>query len=244
MKPRSAARPGAELGPEIADRWYLSADALRRVLAEEGCPLCRLLGQAADDLMDRLLSSLSLPEPMLEQTREARGFCSDHAWRLFEAAAARTLPAAGVVQSMRDVLAQALAALGLYGKGGAEGQLDPAVFKRTIRHGWTKRLARRLEPSGRCPVCLALKRIEETLGYQLVTLLGREDLRVGYRSDAALCLPHFRWVLEAAGDKAVLDCLVEAERERLESMLSNRTGEGWAKVLGHVVGVPWAVAWR
>jgi hypothetical protein len=74
-----------------------------------------------------------------------------------------------------------------------------------------------------------------------MALLGQEETRAGYRPDSALCLAHFRWALQAAGDKATLDCLVEAERERLRSLLSDRSGEGRVAVLAHVAGVRWAV---
>ena len=229
---------------EIAERWQLSADALRPALATGECPLCRMLVQATDDLTGLLLRAEELPGSMCDETREARGFCGIHAWRLLEAGAARGLPAMGVVRPVRDVLAHALSALALYGERSDEDRLDPAVFKRTTRHGWTRRVARRLEPGRKCPVCLAVKLIDETLGYQLLALLGQEDIRAGYHADSALCLPHFRWALQAAGDKATLDCLVEAERERLRSLLSDRSGEGRVAALAHVAGVRWAVTVR
>lgn len=236
LAPRPPDPPALGLAQEVAELWGLSPERLNRVLSGAGCPLCHALVGAVADFMDRLLGVRALPEPVIREIRAARGFCPVHAWRLHREAVERGLPATGVVGSIRDVLAQALAALGLYGEGGT-ARLDPTVFKRTVRYGWTKELVRRLEPKEGCPVCLGVRRIEETLGYQLLALLGRHEIRAGYRSDSALCLPHFRWALHAA-DKATLDCLVEAERERLASLLSDRSNPGWSPSLAHVVGVP------
>ncbi|HEV8439555.1 MAG TPA: DUF6062 family protein [Methylomirabilota bacterium] len=232
---------GVALAKEIAERWRPSTDSLGPLLAMGECPLCRMLVQPTEDLMDQVVSAEQLPEPMRELIRGARGFCPVHAWRLFEAGEARGVPAPGLVRSIHGVLEYALSAMEVYGERTAETRLDPAGFKRTVRHGWTKRVARRLAPNRKCPFCLAVKLIEHTLGYQLIALLGRDEIRAGYRSHSALCLPHFRWALDAAGDKATLDCLVETERKRLRAVVSDRTAAGSVATLAHVVGVREAV---
>jgi hypothetical protein len=116
VRSRASDWSGAGLAREIAERWQLSADAVRPALAKGECPLCRMLVQATDDLTDLLLRAEEIPGSMCDETREARGFCGIHAWRLLEAGAARGLPAMGVVRPVRDVLAHALSALALYGR--------------------------------------------------------------------------------------------------------------------------------
>jgi hypothetical protein len=231
-------QPDDDLASEVAHHRHVSAEALRQELARGGCPLCRLLGPA-DDLLIRMPQARTLPPDTHQQVREARGFCTPHAWWLLGEAASRALPAEGLSRSVRDVLAKSMRALDLYGADHAEARLDPTVFRRTARHGWTKRVAGRLQPIGRCPRCPGPKRIQEHLGYESLALLRQDQLRAARGADAALCLP--QWALQEAGEKAVLGCLVGAERARLESLLGGATRKGGAAELAHVAGAPCAL---
>jgi hypothetical protein len=85
-------------------------------------------------------------------------------------------------------------------------------------------------------LCLLSQRIQETLGYRLLELLGDAATRAACGPRSALCLPHLRWALDAAGDKNVLDRLVAVEKVRLESLLADRASAGSAAALAHVVG--------
>jgi hypothetical protein len=153
-------------------------------------------------------------------------------------ASSRKLAATAISRALADVLGAALAGVGYYGDRHPEARLDPAIFKRTVRHAWTKDVARRLSPAGPCAVCLLVKRIEDTLGYRLFELMRRDDVQAAYTPQSALCLPHFRWALDAAGDKAVLDRLVLVERRCLESLVAQDLRQGLGAILAHVVGRP------
>jgi hypothetical protein len=66
---------------------------------------------------------------------------------------------------------------------------------------------------------------------------SREDeVRATYTPASAPCEPHFRWPLQAAADKTVLDCLVAAERRRVKALLAAEPGAGWRAGLAHVAG--------
>ncbi len=161
-----------------------------------GCPLCLLVQRAADDLLARWLPARRLPETTELQIRRAQGPCAPHAWWLLAGATERNQRAEGLARAMVDVLDAALGALRSYDEDGDAGGLDPTVFKRTVRYAWTGRIAPRLARTGACPVCLLLKRIQETLGYRLLELLRCPELRASYSARAALCLPHFRWAVD------------------------------------------------
>ena len=47
---------------------------------------------------------------------------------------------------------------------------------------------------------------------------------------------HVRWALHAAGEKPVLDCLVEAERQRVEALLAGAPTTDWRTGLAHLAG--------
>jgi hypothetical protein len=238
-----AGPPGAGLARAVLSRWRMSADMLHSAPVKGECPLCYTLVQATDDLMADVLGAPGHPDVAGEQVAEARGFCGIHGWRLLEAGLGCGRPPVAVIRSIREMVIDAVSALDQYGAAGAEARLDPKVFKRTVRYGWTKRVARRLEPTKACPVCIAIQLIDEGLGYQLIELLALRDVRAGYQTEWALCLPHFRWALHTAQDRATLDCLVKAERERLRSLLVDQSLDRWS-TLAHVMGARWAVLGR
>jgi hypothetical protein len=237
---RRARPPAEDAGERLAAEWSveprLSNTVLLDVLGEEGCPLCLLVQRAADDLLARWLSARRLPETTELQIRRAQGLCAPHAWWLLAGATERNQRGEGLARAMVDVLDAALGALRSYDEDGDAGGLDPTVFKRTVRYAWTRRIARRLVRTGTCPVCLLLKRIQETLGYQLLELLRCPELRASYSARAALCLPHFRWAVDTAPDKDLLDRLVETEQKRLQSLLRDGRNRDWASALAHTTG--------
>jgi hypothetical protein len=182
-----------------------------------------------------MVETRRLPSSTEQHVHRAQGLCTMHARSLLDAARSLAVPAEGARRALLDVVVAARGALRLYGATRPQSHLDPAVFKRTIRHGWTKTVARKLAPTGPCPWCLILKRIDETAGYRLVELLGREDVRSAYGPRTALCLPHFRWVLDHAAEKVVLDCVVQAEAGKLETLMAGPMAE-LSSYLVHVVG--------
>ena len=220
---------------EWAELCRVTAEQLRTTLSEEGCPLCRVSAHVAERLCAAMLEARHLPPSTEQQLHRAQGFCTLHVRLLLDAVRSLALPAEGLHRAVLEVLAAARAALRLYGATRPEARLDPAVFKRTIRYGWTKNVARKLAPTGRCAVCLILKSVDERAGYRLLELLGRHDARSRYGPRSALCLPHFRWVLDHAAEKLVLDCVVQAEQGRLEALVDEPLAEIPSRLL-HAVG--------
>jgi hypothetical protein len=237
---RRARPPAQDAGERLAAEWSvepsLSQTVLLELLGEEGCPPCLLVRRAADELLARWLSARRLPETTELQIRRAQGLCAPPAWWLLAGAAERGSLGEGLSRAMVDVLDAALGALRSYEKDGDAGGLDPTVFKRTVRYAWTRRIARRLARSGTCPVCLLLKRIQERLGYQLLELLRCAEVRALYSARAALCLPHFRWAIDRAADKDLLDRLIDVERTRLESLARDERNRDWSSALVHATG--------
>lgn len=229
--PESAAEA---LATEWAAACRVTEDQLGTALREDGCPLCRVAAHVAERLYAAMLETRHLPPLTEQQVHRAQGLCEVHARAVLDAARLRSLPAEGLGRTLLGVLGAARAALQLYGAQ-PDPHLDPAVFKRTIRYHWTKNVARKLAPSGLCPLCLILKRVDEAAGYDLLALLGRADVRSAYGPRAALCLPHFRWVLDHAAEKVVLDCVVKAEEGRLAA-LEDASSREMSSALCHLVG--------
>ena len=220
---------------ELTDRPAISAQAVRKVLEQGGCALCGLLEPLVDGVLMEWLGARHLSPMMRASVRGAHGFCAPHAWWLLAEGAAQSVMAAGLDYAVRMLLVDVQRAVEAYWPDKAEGDLHSGRG-RSERASEAESVMARLSATARCPLCVDVRRLEETVGGQFLALLRVDELRTMYTPASALCMPHFRWALRAALDTTVLDCLVAAERERVETLLAVGPGAGWRVGLAHLAG--------
>jgi hypothetical protein len=196
---------------------------LRDALALPGCAICHLKAGATDHYLESLLWENVNDPGMRRSIRQARGFCTQHAWELVRYGGASL----GVAIIMRDVLQSVLEAM-----EDARFQELPVLSLRRTQEvlnpkqpaAATAELVARLAPQRRCPACVQAETMEDIYLNTLVeNLLGEDGLLAAYQASDGLCLPHFRQTLTRVRNEVVFDTLVKAQRviwERLVGHLS------------------------
>jgi len=173
---------------------------LREALAQPGCPLCHVVGRAAESYIDNLLYESVNDVGVRTRLRRSRGFCRAHAARL-----QRPGRSLGIALIEQDILGFLLATL-------AEG---------TRAAG---QLARDLGPQELCPVCQHEREMERLYLEALFKSGPDSDLGRMYTASAGLCLPHFRLALQEARRPDTLAWLIKAQQgfwERLRGELAD-----------------------
>jgi hypothetical protein len=195
---------------------------LRDALAHSDCVICNLSAEATDQFLESLLwESVNDPE-VRDKIRQARGFCSDHSWRL-----ARHRESLGATIIMNDVLRDTLRVM-----EDAHFQEPPLLSLRRTQAALhpkqpaaaTADLVAQLSARQRCPACVEAEKMESVFLSTLTeNLLGEDGLLADFESSNGLCLPHFRQALTRVRDEAIFEALVEVQRtiwERLVGQLS------------------------
>ena len=62
--------------------------ALQEAFGQPGCPLCRLLADGADRLLDAVLWEMVNDPALRQELNQARGYCPRHTWLLVREGAA------------------------------------------------------------------------------------------------------------------------------------------------------------
>lgn len=195
--------------------------ALREAFAQPGCPICRLLGDSADRLLDAVLWEMVNDPKLRAELNEARGYCPRHTWLLVREGAALgvAILSRGVIQTLLRVLAEHP----VDGEAGLSWQ----SLKRSLDRQPGKieeKLVAGLEPQEPCPVCVQQASLERDLVRTLTDHLAAPGaLAAVYAGSDGLCLNHFRVAVSQTGSPAETRMLVEAQAEiwqRLEEQLA------------------------
>ena len=79
---------------------------LRETMTQAGCPLCRLLDQAANVQIDSMLWEMVNNPAVQEKIQQSRGYCRHHGWMMVRGGAA--LGISILMQAVFDALQAAL----------------------------------------------------------------------------------------------------------------------------------------
>ena len=170
-------------------------------LASGRCPICHAL--AADER--RWLDSFRREGRRDPATRRrffaAGGFCSRHAWLLH-----------GLVADAEGGAAIADVYGALADRDLAESIMPSAARERPRTRGMLRR-------TGECPACLAAADALDRKTHFFRELLGGSAGRERYERSAALCLPHLRSAIAAAGrEDETSTYLLRDWRRRLDAV--------------------------
>jgi hypothetical protein len=184
---------------------------LREAFTHADCVICHLSAEATDQFLESLLwESVNDPE-VRDRIRRARGFCSDHSWRL-----ARHRESLGATIIMNDVLRDTLRVM-----EDAHFQAPPILSLRRTQEALdpkqpaaaTADVVAQLSARQACPVCVEAEKMERVFLSTLIeNILGDDGLLADFESSDGLCLPHFRLALTQVRDKAVFEALVGVQR--------------------------------
>ncbi len=219
---------------------------LRQALAETGCPLCRLLAEAADHYVQAVLWELVNDIESRQKLRRSLGYCGPHTWLLVRHGAA--LGSAIMLKDMLDTL------LRLVEPDPGEAANSTGFSLRQVWQSFsaaqppanTAKLTSALTPQLPCPVCA---NVETTAAYLLEGLLkhltGPDNLLEIYQHSDGLCLAHFRLAVAGASNEAALSALLQAQTvvwQRLSAQLGEFIRKNDYRFQGESFGVE-ADAW-
>ena len=188
---------------------------LREAMAQTGCPLCRLLDQAANVQIDSMLWEMVNNPAIQEKIQQSRGYCRHHGWMMVRSGAALGITI--LMQAVFDTLLEVL--------DHHEHKQTGQTFQQ-IRHslglpsgGATARLTNQLSPQAECPICMVIKPIETGYTSTFVKhMAGANSLAPGYQQSDGLCLPHLQQVIKSAGPGKALEALLAAQQQIWERL--------------------------
>jgi hypothetical protein len=188
---------------------------------EPGCALCRLATRSAARFLDVLSYENVNDYEVREWLRQARGFCTVHAWQwvddvrdglgtaiiyrdILHAVQADTRTVAGLFSGL-PAMPAAMAAQRLGARLGRWLRHPLAELAHTIAGGppalpATTPPARFLLPAGVCPACHALQQSERIYLETLLEHIHEREFHERYAASVGLCLPHLlRALVQARG---------------------------------------------
>ncbi|HOA24315.1 MAG TPA: DUF6062 family protein [Aggregatilineales bacterium] len=178
---------------------------LVEALAGPGCPMCAILLQQADKLLQSILYERWKDQPTHDAIRARQGLCSGHAYQLtqyrgnVQTVAIFYRSAVDEVVRILDEMERSVP-IGTGRRRRREARSEGAV------------LAARLAPRGPCIVCAALDETESRLVETMVEYFDDARLRESYEASDGLCLPHMQAVLAACDDRTMLRDLVAIQK--------------------------------
>jgi len=178
--------------------------------AGEGCPVCRIVLQNVQRLIESTnYDALGDPGIRAELT-EATGYCTLHAQQWLE-----TAFVLGTATLYRDVLMRTIRELrALSGRRPLGGRLM-SVLGGSRGRGEVADVGTPRRP---CPACALRQESETALVRTLVERLEDDATRSAYEASEGLCIPHLRRALGASGGTAAYACLRD-RAVRTEEML-------------------------
>lgn len=183
--------------------------ALLYACTQEGCPLCRLVGESLHRYLDAWKYDRFTDIEMRQELRRTRGFCHAHTWQLVQMGA--TLPLA---QAYRDIISDTVENLQ---RGKEENTRQPTK-------GLLSRLFENNSGQTLCPACRYKEQTEAHTVHTLRQALLDEAFYKQFAASHGLCLPHFHLACTAKlantpGDwltllrQAQLECLQRLEAD-------------------------------
>lgn len=152
---------------------------LYQVFGQPGCSVCRLVEQSVHAFVEGLMYEYVNEPDTHFAVRDARGFCTTHAWHALEQVNASALGIAllyeGVVRHLLDDM----------------GQVKPGDGRRQVAQA-----AQALVPKGPCPICTHRDTTEEHLLRNLLEHLAQEEFAAAFGDSEGICLSHLRQALE------------------------------------------------
>lgn len=191
---------------------------LRDTLQEMGCAICRLGEKAVARYLAGLIYENANDYQIRAEVKQARGFCTLHAWQL------RDCQGAGLDMAIlsADVLAEWVSALQDF----APQAPPPNLLQRlgtTLGLGGGQpdavTLAENLAPQRPCLVCQTRDEAESAYIHQLLAHWDDPDIQAGFKHAGGLCLPHFRQTLRLVTQPAQAEALVRRQEAALSPLL-------------------------
>ncbi len=186
---------------------------LQDAFAEEGCPVCRIVLQNVQRLIESTnYDALGDPAIRAELT-EATGYCTLHARQWLE-----TAFILGTATLYRDVVMRTIRELrGLSGRSPIGGRLAAALGGSRGR-GQTADVGTPRRP---CPACELRDESETALIRTLVAQLEDDATRAAYEASEGLCIPHLRRALGVSGGSVAFACLRDRALRTEETLLAH-----------------------
>ena len=194
----------------IKEQRSRDSDSLRAAFEREGCPVCRVVLEYLERLIDNWEYEGFSDVQHRHELIHSRGFCPLHTWQLAQRSNAFRL---GLIYSevLTDVVHE------LHQDYSRLATSDGAVSKRvSILHGWWRRWRHQPDekpPRVQCPLCRSRSNIEQRLISTLVQQLHAEEIRTLLSQSTGLCLLHFAQARQQAetNDPLVLRHLLACE---------------------------------
>jgi hypothetical protein len=187
---------------------------LQTIMAEEGCPICRLGARAGNQYLDSLLwESVNDPE-IRDELTNALGLCGRHTRELFTFPGERL----GTAIIQRAVLKEAMQRL-----QGKKAQPRRSLLQ-SFSQQWLKSIAPTAEPivatTNPCPACGQQSTVENRA---MITLLEHliDDLDAPLRQVGGLCWPHMQMALDYPQEAETHTRLLQLHQEIWGELLAD-----------------------
>lgn len=186
---------------------------LQDAFAEEGCPVCRIVLQNVQRLIESTnYDALGDPGIRAELTG-ATGYCTLHAQQWLD-----TAFVLGTATLYRDVIMRTLRELrGLSGRQSLGGRLTSALsgLRGSVQ------IADVGTPRRPCPACALRQESEAALIRTLVERLADDTTRAAYEASEGLCIPHLRRALGISEGTVAFACLRDRAIRTEETLLAH-----------------------
>jgi len=205
--------------------------------SESGCPVCRISLELARHYVDSILYEYVNDPGVRAEFRQARGYCTEHAWLMPEGHG-RGL---GIAIIQRDVVETVLDLTQVLPDGRNARQIGQELLKR-------------LRPTVECPVCAHRRAMEDIALHALLENIATPDLSAALDRSSGLCLVHFSRALELVDEAQALSQLVALEQRKLSELRDDlaefirkndyrfrdegfgKEGDSWRRAIGIVSG--------
>jgi hypothetical protein len=194
------------------------AEALQRACQREGCPVCTVVLEHIDMVMNTWSYEGFTDVEHRQQVTQARGFCPLHTWQLAQRNTA--FPLAVIYKNVLAAMEQELQ------------QKQASLSHVTSNGGWLAQLKRMLQSHTpppaesahlyeQCFFCQARANVEQRLIERLVGLLRTDAMVSLLRQSTGLCRVHFAGAVHFAEEHAPAQCaaLIECQHACVQRVL-------------------------
>lgn len=156
-----------------------------------GCPICGVINQNTNRLIDDLFYERVNDSPTRKRIRESLGFCSRHAWQM---------------QEMGDVLGHSIIYADIIST-----LIDAVESLSNFEEVYLKRPI--------CLLCEQEKDIEQNYLDKFISYFYDKEFQDAYIKSRGLCLPHLQAVLKRTKNKKLCKELLAIEKEKLTKLV-------------------------